>query len=79
MAFEKDNNIMRTRGEIIANEVWNMLPNSCKDDLVNVKKQFLASIRADVDDVIQEVVIKAYNDGQELYPENAYQYYQDNF
>lgn len=79
MGFKKDNDIVKTRGEIMANEVWNMLPNSCKNDLINVKKQFLDSIKADIDDIIQEVVIKAYNDGQELYPENAYQYYQDNF
>ena len=79
MAFKKDNDVTKTRGGMIANEVWNMLPSSCKNIMANIKEEFLNSIQADVDDTIQEVVIKSYNDGQELYSENAHQYYQDNF
>jgi len=45
----------KTEGQIIAQEVWNMLPDSCKEIMGNLKYSFMDSIAADVDDIVNKI------------------------
>jgi len=42
---------MKNKGKNIANEVWNMIPNSCKEIMTNIEKSFKASVEASVNDL----------------------------
>jgi len=44
-----------TKGQKIAKEVWNMLPDSCKEIMADVKHSFMESIAADVDHVVNKI------------------------
>ncbi len=39
---------MKNKGEKIADEVWRMLPDECKNIMKNIEKKFKNSIEADV-------------------------------
>ena len=45
-----------TSGKIIADEVWRMLPDSCKEIMKNLEVSFKESVAADVDDIVEKVV-----------------------
>ena len=42
---------MENKGKKIADEVWRMLPDSCKEIMKGIKKSFKESIEADVNDL----------------------------
>ena len=45
-----------TKGYIISREVWRMLPDSCKEEMKDIKDSFLESISADVNHAIEEEI-----------------------
>lgn len=47
---------MKNKGKVIANEVWNMLPNDIKKQMKNIKNTFLKSIESDVNYIIKKVI-----------------------
>ncbi len=46
----------KTEGEIIADEVWRMLPEDVCKIMKGLKKPFKESIAADVDDIVDKAV-----------------------
>ena len=42
---------MKNKGKNIANEVWNMLPDSCKEIMANIEKSFKSSVEASVNNL----------------------------
>ena len=50
----------KTNGEIIANQVWDLLTDDARVSMAKVKKTFLATIAADVDFVIQDERVKSF-------------------
>jgi len=44
----------KTEGQIIAQEVWNMLTDNAKKEMKGLKKSFMESIAADVDAVVNK-------------------------
>jgi len=42
----------KSGGDLIADEVWDMLPNTCKAIMEDVKVSFKESIKADVNQMI---------------------------
>lgn len=50
----------KTNGEIIANQVWDLLTDDAKKSMSKVKKTFLETIAADVDFVIEDERVKVF-------------------
>jgi len=44
----------KTEGQIIAQEVWNMLTDNAKKEMKGLKKSFMESIAADVDAIVNK-------------------------
>lgn len=45
----------KTEGQIIAQEVWNMIPDDAKVKMKWLKKPFMESIAADVDHIVNKI------------------------
>jgi hypothetical protein len=54
----------KTEGQIIAQEVWNMIPDDAKDKMKGLKKSFMESVAADVDAVVNKISLNLPVSGQ---------------
>jgi hypothetical protein len=49
----------KTEGQIIAQEVWNMLTDNAKKEMKGLKKSFMESVAADVDAIVNKNFVLA--------------------
>lgn len=54
----------KTEGQIIAQEVWYMIPDDAKKKMKGLKKSFMESIAADVDAVVNKISLNLPVSGQ---------------